>query len=352
MQAAEHAYLNRGFFYSNTLGLGKTNYFRLSTAIQVSANFPVGFPIRILKVGDFIFLKAGDFIFDLGAPLFKKWPKRLLLTDGGVFNNLADSWFFEPLIPKYLIEELEKKTAHGLAEEEHEEYKGFLNKTEHRFDMADIQYIHDKSNPIKEWKKCFWYNRLKRQRKNYSKRFKISEGLFKDYLEWAQNILNNWEQNTPGCLFMFDASGTFNWQNFPSAWMPFVGEFKGFFNTWNVMYNTITKYRASKPEQRDKINRILVQLSEDWPMTMHFLENQKKEKIREYAKGKAIKRLVSFAKTKRVATTLRPLGKEYTWRLLNWGYLSTMFKAFIELDRCPLIEPPKTSLKWVKSVKK
>jgi hypothetical protein len=82
MKDGAHAFFSRDFVYSNTAGIGQPADLRLSTAVQMSANLPVAFPYRVLR------LKKHNF-----------WPlsgaKPLYLSDGGVQDNTGVSWFLQ-----------------------------------------------------------------------------------------------------------------------------------------------------------------------------------------------------------------------------------------------------------------
>jgi hypothetical protein len=87
LHTGEHAFFSHDLIYARDQGLGIPADLPLATAVQVSANFPVAFPFRSLS------LKGHDF------RLFW-WSRgdRLVLTDGGVHDNMATAWFSE--IPK------------------------------------------------------------------------------------------------------------------------------------------------------------------------------------------------------------------------------------------------------------
>ncbi len=85
MHAGEHAYFSAEFVYSPGFGIGVPGKTRLHTAVQASANFPGGFPLRMLR--------AKRFDFVLGRQ--EQRITWLVLTDGGVFDNMADAWFLD-----------------------------------------------------------------------------------------------------------------------------------------------------------------------------------------------------------------------------------------------------------------
>ena len=119
MHSGQHAYFSHDFVYARGFGLGRPAALPVATAIQVSANFPGGFPIRPLRASRFGFfltdrfedaiekdIQSGRDILmpdeDIAwshanqefAPI-RPLPDWLMLSDGGVFDNLAVDWFLE-----------------------------------------------------------------------------------------------------------------------------------------------------------------------------------------------------------------------------------------------------------------
>lgn len=89
LQAGGHLYLSPRFVYSYELGLGVPADLRLSTAVQASACLPGAFSPRRLLPGPLGFDPATA----RGVPGLPPDPHReLLLTDGGVYDNMADQW--------------------------------------------------------------------------------------------------------------------------------------------------------------------------------------------------------------------------------------------------------------------
>jgi predicted acylesterase/phospholipase RssA len=83
LQSGQHCYFSPRFVYGYAFGVGQPNELRLSTAVQASACLPAAFvPARI---------KASTFDFAGGATT-SEVAKKLVLTDGGVYDNMADQW--------------------------------------------------------------------------------------------------------------------------------------------------------------------------------------------------------------------------------------------------------------------
>lgn len=80
LHGRHHVYFGRDFVYSFGLGLGARPRLPLSAAVQASANLPGVFPTRAMLAAPFRFT-GGRY----RAPL-------LALTDGGVYDNMADEW--------------------------------------------------------------------------------------------------------------------------------------------------------------------------------------------------------------------------------------------------------------------
>lgn len=83
MQTAQHLYFTGKFTYSYNFGLGTSNGIALHDAIQASASFPGGFPIRWFPSKLFEFKnKLSD----------RPTPKWVALLDGGVYDNMGEQW--------------------------------------------------------------------------------------------------------------------------------------------------------------------------------------------------------------------------------------------------------------------
>src|SRR5690606_32807776 len=117
MHTGQHGFFSHDFVYARGFGLGIPNKLPVAAAVQVSANFPGGFPIRVLSASRFGFWATDRFEdvtkhgFGMGRDILmadKDYlravreqrfyiagpvPKWLMLTDGGVFDNLATDWY-------------------------------------------------------------------------------------------------------------------------------------------------------------------------------------------------------------------------------------------------------------------
>jgi predicted acylesterase/phospholipase RssA len=86
LQAGEHFYLAPTFLYSYRFGCGNPDGLRLSTAVQASACLPGAFAARRLPTAPYRFRR------DPSVTEPAQIPGLALLTDGGVYDNMADQW--------------------------------------------------------------------------------------------------------------------------------------------------------------------------------------------------------------------------------------------------------------------
>lgn len=89
MQTGKYAVLSRNFLYSPDAGVGEPADLPLSAAVQMSANFPVAFPYRILHLAGHGFKLVGSF------RLLSQILPRLILSDGGVHDNTGVGYFLD-----------------------------------------------------------------------------------------------------------------------------------------------------------------------------------------------------------------------------------------------------------------
>jgi predicted acylesterase/phospholipase RssA len=86
LRTAQSVYFAGDFVYAYALGPGEPGSMPLYQAVQASAAFPGGFPPTRLSAGRYSFK----------GPLQAKQPRRVLkelvLTDGGVYDNMGDQW--------------------------------------------------------------------------------------------------------------------------------------------------------------------------------------------------------------------------------------------------------------------
>jgi predicted acylesterase/phospholipase RssA len=83
LHAGTHTYFGRDFIYTREFGFGEPAGMPMATALHASASFPLVFPVCILRA------RKHSFRF----PDAERKPRRLLvLSDGGLVDNMADAW--------------------------------------------------------------------------------------------------------------------------------------------------------------------------------------------------------------------------------------------------------------------
>ena len=87
-RSAEQVYFAGDFIYSYALGCGTPADLSLAKAVQASADFPGGFPPVNLPTRQHQFTGAPP--ESEGGP--PSPPAKMVLTDGGVYDNMGDQW--------------------------------------------------------------------------------------------------------------------------------------------------------------------------------------------------------------------------------------------------------------------
>ncbi len=86
LEGQHHVYFAQRFVWSHDHGRGVPGNVRLSTVVQASAAFPGGFPPRVLPKATFAFRAPDRAAGTAGR------AKRLVLADGGVYDNMGEQW--------------------------------------------------------------------------------------------------------------------------------------------------------------------------------------------------------------------------------------------------------------------
>lgn len=81
VRAGQHVYFSGDFVCSYRLGWGCPGELHLADSVQVSAGFPGGFPPRWLPTAQHSFVDGA-----------RETPYYMVLSDGGVYDNLAEQW--------------------------------------------------------------------------------------------------------------------------------------------------------------------------------------------------------------------------------------------------------------------
>lgn len=86
LRTGRAVYMSSPFVYGHGLGVAAPGTLALHRAVQASACFPGGFPPAQFDVRGMTFNDTAT-----GAPA-RRQPGRLVLVDGGVYDNMADQW--------------------------------------------------------------------------------------------------------------------------------------------------------------------------------------------------------------------------------------------------------------------
>jgi predicted acylesterase/phospholipase RssA len=97
LQSAEQVYFSKTFVYGYRFGLGNPGDLPLHDAVQASACLPGAFPPRWLRTDPLGFAYPADLVHPedpCPEPTDRppERPRYMVLTDGGVYDNMADQW--------------------------------------------------------------------------------------------------------------------------------------------------------------------------------------------------------------------------------------------------------------------
>jgi hypothetical protein len=88
LQAGDHCYLTPRLVYCYRAGAGRPNDLPLAAAVQASACLPGAFLPRELETAGFDMVRPWSVAGDEPPGV----PERLVVNDGGVYDNMADHW--------------------------------------------------------------------------------------------------------------------------------------------------------------------------------------------------------------------------------------------------------------------
>ena len=91
MHSGAHAYFGRDFIYTRAFGFGIPADLDVSVAVHASASFPFVFPLCFLRTARHAFRCADPD----GGRGTSRTPPFMALSDGGIFDNMADAWQLE-----------------------------------------------------------------------------------------------------------------------------------------------------------------------------------------------------------------------------------------------------------------
>lgn len=365
LHTGRHAYFSNDLVYIPFAGIGDSACFRLSTAVQTSANFPGGFPFRFL-----LLRSKHRFVGEkLWLPERKKIKihhvKLAAFTDGGVYDNTATSWFLEAdERPDELhnIDRLVKNLGETLNQ-------GVLDKLRAMKPELDQLLVLNSSEPA-QWR--------------YLSKFLVPVVSELSQLLGITDVLyNNRGYKQARDMQELFFSKVFR-QRLQGA-MVCIGEQPWFLAKWIADPDSkILEGRYSKAERIDDyIHAAAKKQWNHWQFGLDFEQRQAKmedisrklhitkeelshipekisvkyiEKEREIMNlefeyqdldprmqaGRALKSETTHdyaRKSKFIRTTLRPLGHEVVAGLLWHGYYQTMMNGNLLLDGFPLMEP-------------
>jgi len=309
MHAGQHAYFSHDLIYSRGFGLGRPGGLPVRAAVQCSANFPGGFPLRALRTRRFDFrLNDGRGFLSESSDGLSEVPNWMVLSDGGVFDNLADAWFLEGA-------DRASRLDRGLDARRRLAYQkrsaGGNPDTHPNF----TQYFYRKH---------------------------------RDLVDRIESI-----RKAPDCVIVVNAGTSVPWSAVRRASIPYIGEALGFVKIADVMYRNTTAVRARDLSLRFQANKplgLVVDMADGPDTTIDGYLNSpsdggvRAERISRLIKTVVMEKEPPFmtmdlkASTAAVPTTLQPLGVRTTASLLYHGYLQAMLGLHIEFD-FPLLDP-------------
>lgn len=327
MHAGQHAYFSHDLVYSRGFGVGRPGSLPVWTAVQSSANFPGGFPLRVLRTKRFAFELTdrrdvnwlSQFSYDGTDPP----PKWMVLSDGGVFDNLADAWFLEGQDRASRLQgELDKRLRAKARERD--------IKRGGRGSDADAD-----NNPA--FRKSFY-------RKH------------RDLVDRIESM-----RNMPDCLIVVNAGTSLPWSAVRRVGIPLIGEAFGFVKIADVMYRNTTsarvrdlsvRFAARMPlgavvDMSDDPNSLVDSLLYRHPEESKNVSDERRARESRVSKlllnaqdldERLERKLQLKAVSAAVPTTLQPLGVATTASLLYHGYVQAMLTLHLLLD-CPLLDP-------------
>ncbi len=324
LHAGHHAFFCHDLVYCRGFGIGEPGALPVRTAIQLSSNFPGGFPPRILKSSRFQFeLTEPPVLGELEAlrptdPV----PPWLVLSDGGVFDNTADSWFLDVKDRMERISiEFEKLLGDALRAWKLKDETGKL--------LND-----DEASIAPEFRELF-----DAQHRALIDRRKAMEQI-------------------PEYLIVVNGGRPEPWQSLWSVWIPFVGELTGFAKISSTMYNNGTSAKLRDLGLRlhsgtpsgaivDIVDDPVNPKSEEAYLRTLPLSDERRRRpsdVYDYLQHPSMwtsefERIGKLSRVNTaVPTTLAPLGFGTTASLLYHGYLQAMATMHMSCGS-PLLYP-------------
>jgi predicted acylesterase/phospholipase RssA len=111
MHAGNHAYFARDFVYSRAFGLGTHGGLRVHQALRASASFPLVFPFCVQDTKRFDFRFAEPQACPPQRVHGQRASTRMVLSDGGLFDNMGEGWQIESSERADRVQELSEPNA-------------------------------------------------------------------------------------------------------------------------------------------------------------------------------------------------------------------------------------------------
>lgn len=307
MHSGQHFFFLRDCVYSPGVGVGAPGRFYLRAAMQASANVPIAFPFRLIRSSRFRFgvwdqtrIPSGPTPIDTSPAqgLVKGVPRLFRLCDGGVFDNLAVSWFLKARIRFQNIQS----------------YLFFLSESK-----GQVEKVYGRDQ-------------------EYALREKLRVGRAALAALWS-----------PDRIIVINGGKTPVWRNRISGWIPGLRELLESSEVFNVMYDNTQserlhelQYRFAKTSPSGAVVDMAEAAVPPWATDcVGEVERRRNEYLERSAWPRVdIDALEKFVKSNAtVPTTLRPLGHEKTAELLHHGYLQAMISLHVRMG-APLLATP------------
>jgi hypothetical protein len=233
----------------------------------------------------------------------------LLLTDGGVFDNLADAWHME-----------------------HSERRGRVQEEMEHYDLIEEDiWLHGMA------KRFGLYDEVEAMQK-----FSGDYDELKAKHTAAREVVLSRLGRNPDCLILVNGGTVLPWRRIAYMSAPLIGELLGFLKISAVMYNNTVSERVRDPRARSSAANpegVVIDMN-DHPRTPTFPADAERKERWWSLHDRLGSKIVLYeihTDSRRVRTTLLPLGEQTTARLLYHGYLQAMTSLFVEFG-CPFPE--------------
>ena len=307
MHSGQHFFFLRDCVYSPGVGVGSPGRFPLRAAMQASANVPIAFPFRLIRSSRFRFgvwdqtrIPGGPTPIDTSPArgLVKGVPRLFRLCDGGVFDNLAVSWFLKARARFKNIQS----------------YFFFLSGSKGHVARA---YGQEHEDALIE---------------------KLNAGRAALAALWS-----------PDRVIVINGGKSAVWRSRISSWIPGLREFLESSEVFNVMYDNTQSERLHELQYRfantSPCGAVVDMAEIAVPSSATDCVGEVEQRRNRYLEESpwprvdidALENFVKSAVT--VPTTLRPLGVEKTAELLHHGYLQAMISLHVRIG-APLFPTP------------